>query len=220
VKNELRIVWAYVQAVCRQWWAFVVDVLLVATDVTERIFGTWLLPPTWVKVAIGVAVLVVAQYLAYRELWLELHLARQRKTRLAIFPELRSCLYVDTPAGSADSVGFYVEFNLGIQNDGDDNSVIRRFGLAIEGRQAIHDVVPARRNYIQTRQGQQQLRNLWISPQAGVVVVPAHNACSGILAFYIPGDLGQLPHEIRCTLTIEDTTGTSAEHGFDVSVVG
>jgi hypothetical protein len=220
VTGEVEIISTYTRAVARQWWAFVVDFLLVATDVIERIFGTWLLPPTWAKVIIAVAVLVVAQYRAYRELWLELQTTKQRKTKLIVFPEPRSFLYVETPAGSANAIGFYVEFNLGIQNDGVDNSIVRRFELAIEEIQArFMDIAPSRRNYIQTRRGQQQMRNLWISEPASVIVIPAHDARSGILAFYLPGDPGGLPNEIHCTLRIEDTTGTSAEHRFNVSVV-
>jgi hypothetical protein len=200
--------------------ALVVDILLAATDVTERVFGTWLLPATWVKVVIGVTVLVVAQYLAYRELLFELQAAKQRRTKLTIFPEPGTGLYVETPPGSANALGSYVELNLGIQNDGDDNSVIRMFDLEIEELQTrFENLAPSRRNYVQTRRGQQQMRNLWISQQASVIVVPAHNACSGILAFYLQGDPGALPAQVHCRLRVEDTTGTFAGHSFVVPVI-
>jgi hypothetical protein len=65
--NELKIISSYIVAVCRQWWVVVVEILLVLTDVFERIFGTWLLPSTRIKLGIGFAALLVAQYRAYRE---------------------------------------------------------------------------------------------------------------------------------------------------------
>src|SRR5258708_33213979 len=63
---ELRLIWTYIRAVFGHWWVITIEVILVLTDFIERIFGTWLVPPRWVKVTIGVAVLMVAQYLAYR----------------------------------------------------------------------------------------------------------------------------------------------------------
>lgn len=62
----LRLIWKYIRAVFGYWWLVTIEVVLVLTDLVERIFGTWLVPPLWVKVLIGFAALVVAQYLAYR----------------------------------------------------------------------------------------------------------------------------------------------------------
>jgi len=67
MRDEFKIISSYVVAVFRQWWVVVVEILLVLTDVFERIFGTWLLPSTRIKFAIGFATLVVAQYRAYRD---------------------------------------------------------------------------------------------------------------------------------------------------------
>ncbi|MFZ1007722.1 MAG: hypothetical protein WAN65_12850 [Candidatus Sulfotelmatobacter sp.] len=65
--NELlKTLWAYCRAVFGHWWVITIEGVLVSLDVVERTFGTWLLPPLWVKVTIGVAVLVIAQFLAYR----------------------------------------------------------------------------------------------------------------------------------------------------------
>lgn len=63
---ELRLIWAYIRVVFGHWWLITIELILVLTDFIERIFGTWIVPPLWVKVTIGVAVLMVAQYLAYR----------------------------------------------------------------------------------------------------------------------------------------------------------
>lgn len=67
MRSEFKIISSYVMAVFRQWWVVVVEMLLVLTDLFERIFGAWLLPSTRIKVGIGLAALVVAQYRAYRE---------------------------------------------------------------------------------------------------------------------------------------------------------
>jgi hypothetical protein len=63
--TELRLIWTYIRTVFGHWCLITIEVVLVLTDFFERIFGTWLVP-LWVKVTIGVAVLMVAQYLAYR----------------------------------------------------------------------------------------------------------------------------------------------------------
>ena len=71
LNDELKILSSYVLAVIRQWWVIVVEVFLVLTDLFERIFGTWLLPSTRVKVVIGFVALSIAQYRAYREIVLQ-----------------------------------------------------------------------------------------------------------------------------------------------------
>jgi len=40
---------------------------LTGVDFVERIFGTWFVFPLWLRLAIGIAGLIVAQYLAYRD---------------------------------------------------------------------------------------------------------------------------------------------------------
>ena len=66
MRDELKLIGAYVRAVFRQWWMLTIEGLLVLIDLTERLFTTWLQPALWIKVTIGLAVLMVAQYLAYR----------------------------------------------------------------------------------------------------------------------------------------------------------
>ena len=66
--KELQLLWQYTRKVFWHWWVLIVEAVLVLTDVVERLRGIWLLPPLWVKVAIGLGVLLVAQYLAYREM--------------------------------------------------------------------------------------------------------------------------------------------------------
>ena len=63
---ELRLIWTYIRAVFGHWRVITIEVILVSVDFVERIFGTWLVPPLWVKVTIGLGVLMVAQYRAYR----------------------------------------------------------------------------------------------------------------------------------------------------------
>lgn len=219
--QALEDVWLYTRAVLRQWWVIVVEGLLVLTDVGERIFGTWLLPSTRVKLGVGFSVLTIAQYRAYREVLLQSRAANEKKAGLAIYPEGRSVLYLETPSRSANSLGFYLELGLGVQNNGEQNSVIRKFGLEIQetGAKIVH-LVPSPHSRIQTRQGQQMTQNILIVTQGNSIVVGAHNIRSGILPFYVPGDPGALPEKIRCKLRLEDTEGTSAEHTFTVPVVG
>src|SRR5882762_7661781 len=64
--TELRLIWTYIRAVFGHWWVITIEGVLVLTDFIERILGTWLVPPLWVKGTTGVAVLMVAQYMAYR----------------------------------------------------------------------------------------------------------------------------------------------------------
>ncbi|HZU43095.1 MAG TPA: hypothetical protein VE994_10515 [Terriglobales bacterium] len=65
---ELRILSTYIRAIFKYWWLLVGDVVLLLLDATERVLGTWFLPPAWVKILVGVVLLTLAQYLAYRDL--------------------------------------------------------------------------------------------------------------------------------------------------------
>ncbi len=80
--SELKMVWAYVRAVFGHWWVITIEGVLVGLDLVERAFGTWLLPPRWAKVTIGVAVLVLAQYFAYRDQKKMLSTGATRKEKL------------------------------------------------------------------------------------------------------------------------------------------
>ena len=219
MKSELLILWSYIRAVFRQWWVVIVEVVLVLTDFFERIVGTWLVPSTRAKLGIGAAALAVAQYRAYRQLWRELRSANEIKTGLTIFTEPGSTLYVERPGGAVPSIGFFLVLALGIQNDGGENSIIRNFGLTIEETGIVlADLVPTRRNAVQTRGAQHMMRPNWISPEPAWIVVPAHDVRSGILGFYVPGEVAALPAQVHCRLTIEDAAGSSAECLFLVVV--
>jgi hypothetical protein len=70
MSEELKILGTYCRAVFGHWWFITIEGILVIMDLVERALGTWVLPPLWVKLTIGIAVLIVAQYLAYRKLTL------------------------------------------------------------------------------------------------------------------------------------------------------
>lgn len=70
MNKELKILGTYCRAVFGHWWFITIEGILVIVDLVERALGTWVLPPLWVKLTIGIAVLVVAQFLAYRRLTL------------------------------------------------------------------------------------------------------------------------------------------------------
>jgi hypothetical protein len=130
-----------------------------------------------------------------------------------------STLYVERPGGAARSVDFFLVLALGIQNDGRENSIIRNFRLAIEETGiALANLVPTRRNAVQTRGAQHMMRNNWISPEPAWIVVPAHDVRSGILGFYVPGEVAELPAQIHCRLTVGDAAGSSAEFLFPVVI--
>ena len=65
---ELKTLRDYTKAVGKYWWAIVPGLVLTLMDGIERLFGAWYLPPLWAKVTTGIAGLVLAQYLAYRDL--------------------------------------------------------------------------------------------------------------------------------------------------------
>jgi hypothetical protein len=101
--NEFKILWGYVRAVFGYWWVITIEVVLVLLDLAERVFGTWLLPPLWAKVAIGMGVLVFAQYLVYRNQQKTLNLGTEKKEKLAKLAECmrtgRRFLYRPSEAG-------------------------------------------------------------------------------------------------------------------------
>jgi hypothetical protein len=71
MNEELKVIGSYIRAVFREWWVILIEVLLVMTDAVERVVGTWLLPSSRTKVVLGLAVLVIAQYRAYRKVLLQ-----------------------------------------------------------------------------------------------------------------------------------------------------
>jgi hypothetical protein len=48
----------------------------------SALLGTWLLPPRWVKAAVGILVLVIAQYRVYRDQQKKLLAGAGRRERL------------------------------------------------------------------------------------------------------------------------------------------
>ena len=70
--RELRnLIIRYVFAVAKYWYAIIAGIALGWVDVFERTFGTWLIFPVWVRVTTTMLGLVVAQFLAYRDLEVE-----------------------------------------------------------------------------------------------------------------------------------------------------
>lgn len=67
LRKELRTIGEYVRAVGKHWMVIVIGLGLTGVDFVERIFGTWFVFPWWLRLTIGTAGLIVAQYLAYRD---------------------------------------------------------------------------------------------------------------------------------------------------------
>jgi hypothetical protein len=87
VNKELKAIWNYARLVLGKWWVITIEVVLVSVDVVERVLGIWLLPPLWVKLTIGILVLVTAQYRVYRAQQKQLLAGAERKERLASLAE-------------------------------------------------------------------------------------------------------------------------------------
>lgn len=220
MNDELRLIGAYIRLVFKEWWFVVVDGTLVLTDFVERIFGTWFLPSTRTKIALGLGVLAVAQYRVYRKLALEFQKSREhvneQRTKLMIHEDRGSRVYIEHPGMPQPHNCF--EFHLGIDNSGPDNSIIRKFDLITEeDRQAHENLVPTRRNMIPTQRGGQQMLAYSTIHSQAYVVVPAHGVWSGILLFELPGRPINAAR-LDCRLEITDSNGTSAAHTFSMAV--
>jgi hypothetical protein len=61
----------YLYAVAKYWYAIIAGIALGWVDLFERVFGTWWIFPVWVRLTTGVFGLIVAQFLAYRDLDVE-----------------------------------------------------------------------------------------------------------------------------------------------------
>ena len=66
-----KLVARYLFAVAKYWYAITAGIALGWVDVLERLFGTWWIFPVWVRVTTTTLGLVVAQFLAYRDLAVE-----------------------------------------------------------------------------------------------------------------------------------------------------
>jgi len=89
MNKELKAAWAYTRLVVGKWWVITIEVVLVSVDVVERMLGTWLLPPLWVKVTIGILVLTFAQYSVYRGQQRLILAGKDRREKLA---KLADCM--------------------------------------------------------------------------------------------------------------------------------
>lgn len=72
MSNEIKIALDYLKAVIRYWWIVAVGLGLTIMDFVERIFATWYQPPLWARVSAAVAGLMIANYLAFRDVRLQL----------------------------------------------------------------------------------------------------------------------------------------------------
>ena len=59
----------YVYAVVKYWYAIIAGIALGWVDVFERMFGTWWIFPAWLRLSTATLGLIVAQFLAYRDLY-------------------------------------------------------------------------------------------------------------------------------------------------------
>lgn len=230
MNKEAPLLWRYVRRVFRYWWVGVVEAVLVLTDFVERILGTWYVFPLWAKVAIGSGVLVVAQWLAYRELatgkdMLQAELdeatrgAAVRRPVLAIHPQAGSAFYIHI-GDQRRILGVYLQLWFNVENNGDVNSIVRRFDIFIEEtRQEIENAQPAPRNYVLTRQANHALPQNWIAAD-NTILVGAHNYRSGILPFYTEAVIADDVQLLHCRLTLQDTEGTRAVADFVLARVG
>jgi len=67
LREELKSVGEYLRAVGKHWAVIIIGLCLTVMDFVERIFGTWFVFPLWLRLTIGIAALILAQYLAYRD---------------------------------------------------------------------------------------------------------------------------------------------------------
>lgn len=225
MKHEFQLLLHYARTVFWHWWVVLVEVILIITDVAERIWGTWLLPPLWVKVTIGFCVLIVAQYLAYREEAAErsrlsgaIEEAERKASAqgplLVIHPEARCTFYVHIN-DQRRTLGVYLEFRLTVENRGERNSIIRRFDLALtETNQTLQNVGPSPRGFVLTQGAQMMLAQNWIMQANNTILVQAHNFATGILPFYTDTVIPDGVNQLHCRLTIQDTEGNTATADF------
>ena len=87
MNEEPKAIWNYVRLVLGKWWVITIEIVLVSMDVVERLLGTWLLPPLWVKVTVGIVVLFIAQYRVYRAQHKESLAGANRKDRISKLAE-------------------------------------------------------------------------------------------------------------------------------------
>jgi hypothetical protein len=136
----------------------------------------------------------------------------QRPTDLVIHEEPGSALYVETPAGAANATANYFQFRVEVENRGPENSVSRKFVIAVEGVGEYNDLRPIRKHAVQTRTAQMMLQPQSTLGEASLVV-EAHNVWRGILLFQV-GALPIISGPVRCTLKITDGKNSTAEHTF------
>jgi hypothetical protein len=234
--REPEILRAYLRAVFRHWWFLVVEIVLVFVDFAERWFNIWIQPPHWLFLTIGIVVLVVAQYRAFRELYQSSRQAQNSRTsQLRIVADVGS-RYILQRVSDQDRIHFsgsFLEFRLMVENTGARNSSVNKYKVEVrELRQTFTNLQSVEAlQRIDGRHCTHGLQPDRVLSRTGIVRVDAESTTDrGLLLFYIPemntacfANAGLPPGEgmekfrnLHCRLTLTDTTESVTAEDFEL----
>ena len=234
--RESEILRAYLRAVFRHWWFLVVEIVLVFVDFAERWFNIWLQPPHWLFLTIGIVVLVVAQYGAFRELYQTSRQAQNLRTSQLRIVSEEGSRYILQRVSDQDRIHFrgaFLEFRLMVENTGERKSSVNKYSVEVlELRQTFANLQPVEvMHMIYGRHCTHGLQPDRVLSKTGIIKVDAENTTNrGLLLFFIPemttvcfsnagyppGDGMEKYRNLHCRLTLTDTMGSLATEEFEL----
>ncbi len=206
--------WQYIKLLLASWFSKVLFLLGIVSAIGTYVPRITL--PAWVSPVILVAAVFFASYDVYRKQIRENEALKakntEKRSQLVIYPHDGSKYFV------LGSEGTYVMLKMAIENKGNRNSTVNRYGISVRETSADHkDINPNPMTTFLGRDTTYSIGNQpWLMSDSLVRVAAEGVASPGFLPFRLPDTIPGDCHQIQCELTIQDTEGNIASQVFSV----
>ena len=124
-----RFLWEYIVASYFRWWMGIVTAGITLITTYEWLTTKTVPIPSWARLTFGGTALLIAPFFAYREL------AERAASQREVVKQERAELQIHSKGGwyiLHPGNRMFVELHLAIENKGEKNSIIDRFGLRVQ----------------------------------------------------------------------------------------
>ena len=216
-----RFLWEYIVASYFRWWMGIVTAGITLITTYEWLTTKTVPIPIWARLSFGVAALLTAPFLAYKELAEKLAKEQvgRRRAELHILPDTGSRYLLHASPRDRTKLlgGMFIKLHLAIENKGERNSIISRFDLHIQETNKYYEKIkPQYKTAVHSRRAL-----CTIGPTPFLSKLPTVRATDmigpAVLLFYVPERPPDDCSRVNCRLTIHDTEGNTASHVFELS---
>ncbi len=216
-----RFLWEYIVASYFRRWIGIVTAGITLITTYEWLTAKTVPIPIWARLSFGVAALLTAPFLAYKELAEKLAKEQvgRRRAELHILPDTgsRYLLHANPRDRTKLLGGMFIKLHLAIENKGERNSIISGFDLHIQETDKYYEKIkPQYKTAVHSRRAYCTIGPTPFLPKLATVratdmIGPA------VLLFYVPERPPDDCSRVNCRLTIHDTEGNTASHVFELS---